>query len=280
MKSFLAPLVALACLIAFTACEPPRDVSQRVKLLPETNSIPSPNTTFELRFDDPMVPAAQLGAPVPVSPLAIRPALAGAFAWTSPRTGVFTPTAPPILGTTYHFSLLPGLRNAAGQPATARLHRALTTPPLQIFTDYFRPPQPNASAKPAFRLNFNSAVHPASASAFLEFRNAAGQRHPARVTAPRPDSQADADDGTSLDFRFYDSYHPTWRASFNPRENAAALHSRTAPTAPEPPPAPRDNLLLVTPRHAAARRRRLALAREKRPARQRFPRATRRGNRL
>lgn len=247
MKSFFAPLLALACLVAFTGCEPQRDLSHRVKLLPETNRIPSPNTTFELRFDDPMASAAQLGAPVPVSPLAIRPALAGAFAWTSPRTGVFAPTEPPILGTTYHFSLLPGLRNAAGQPAAARLHRALTTPPLQIHSDYPRPPQTNASAKPAFRLNFNSAVNPASAAAFLEFRNAAGQRHPARVTAPRPDSQPADEDDSTRDFQFYGSYHATWRASFNPRENAPAPRSRTAPAAPEPPPAPRDNLLHVTP---------------------------------
>ncbi len=240
--SRLHALAALACLATLWlfGCAPQRDLSVGVKLLPES-LISSPNTTFELRFDEPMAAATNLGSPLDVSPLAIRPALAGQFTWLSPRTGVFTPTEPPVLGETYHFSLLPGLRNAAGQPAAARLHRRLSTPPLEISRPHTAFVGANISATPHLRLYFNAAVDPATAATFIEFRNTNGLVHAARVTAPTPEPDPN--------FEFYESHRPTWREQFETRARPPLQSLRPGQPSPTDSSAekPRQNLLYITP---------------------------------
>ncbi len=251
----LRPLAALACVLTLCllGCAPQRDTAVGVKLLPES-LIPSPNTTFELRFDVPMVAATNLGSPLNVSPLAIRPALAGQFTWLSSRTGVFTPTEPPVLGETYHFSLLPGLRNAAGRLAAARLHRRLTTPPLEINPPHIPGSGANISATPKLRLYFNSAVDPATAATFIEFRNTNGLSHPARITSPATAAAAHAasDPDADPEHHFYESHRPTWRELFEPRTQPQPQSLRPASSnAPTPPASPaekpRHNLLRITP---------------------------------
>src|SRR5438093_6900943 len=78
-----------------------------------------PTTTFELRFDEPAVAAEKVGLPAKDSPLVVAPPLAGSFVWLSQRSGVFTPSAPPALGTSYRFTLAPGLKKADGTPLDA-----------------------------------------------------------------------------------------------------------------------------------------------------------------
>ncbi|GDY22109.1 membrane protein [Verrucomicrobiota bacterium] len=248
--SRLHALAALACLATLwlLGCAPQRDTAVGVKLLPES-LIPSPNTTFELRFDEPMVTATNLGSPLNVSPLAIRPALAGQFTWLSPRTGVFTPTEPPVLGETYHFSLLPGLRNATGQPATARLHRRLTTPPLEISSQFSPIAGANISATPKLRLHFNSSVDPATAATFIEFRNTNGLVHPARVATPSTASDYNPN------FCSYEKHYPTWREQFEFRAAAPAPafqalhHGKTTSVTPRESTGLElaENLLHITP---------------------------------
>jgi hypothetical protein len=94
--------------------------SRGVQLVLSTKEI-APTTTFELRFDEPMVAYDRVGIVASSAPLVIKPPLNGSFVWLSQRSGVFTPAEPPALGTNYHLSLIGDLRKADGQRSTAKL---------------------------------------------------------------------------------------------------------------------------------------------------------------
>src|SRR3954468_2642761 len=120
-------LCALALLLVFAACAPPRD--KGVQLLLSSEEL-QPTTTFEVRFDVPVVSASQAGLAATNSPLVFTPALSGKFVWLSQRSGVFTPAEPLRLATTYHLGLARGLRGQNQEPIRASLNRTLHTPPF------------------------------------------------------------------------------------------------------------------------------------------------------
>ena len=74
-----------------------------------------PSSAFEVRFAEPMIAADAVGKPERESPLVIKPAMTGKWRWLSTQSGVFQPTEPPPLGTTYLVTLAGGLKTADGK---------------------------------------------------------------------------------------------------------------------------------------------------------------------
>ncbi len=226
-RASLGVTLALSALV-FAACGPPRDVSQGIHLVlnPET---PAATTTFELRFDEGMVTAEQVGMAAERSPLVLEPPLRGRFVWLSQRSGVFTPEEPLALGREYQLKLRQGLRTAADAPLVARLQRRLRTPDFEVFEASARESGPNsAPPRPVVKLWFNANVRAGAARPYLEFRDAAGQRMAAAV------QQA-----TNVD-----DFFPTWRRS--PRRGLTWAET-ARPTTGSDAPAGHQNRLVVLP---------------------------------
>ncbi len=136
-------LAAALLAVVLAGCGRGRDESRGVELVlggPE----PAPGMTFELRFDQVMARAGQIGEPTTDSPLVIVPAIAGRFTWLSARSGTFTPDEPLALDTRYQFSLRPGLTAADGRPVQAVLSRSLATPAFDLTG--FAPSSPSTNA--------------------------------------------------------------------------------------------------------------------------------------
>lgn len=209
-----------------------------------------PTTTFELRFDEPVVDSSQVGMAATLSPLSIRPRLPGRFVWLSQRSGVFTPTQPPALGTTYELSLQPGLRRSDGQSVHAQLHRRFSTPPFEVTA--YEPAESafnrtNAPCQPQFQLQFNATVQAQSARPFIEFRDNSGASVAAQViqaTTTNYFSTGGTDqNGTDLSLTWRERFWAHQKAVSAPRLGPASAHSEEAPAAP----APVHNRLMVSP---------------------------------
>ncbi len=200
---------------------------------------PTPATTFELRFETVMVTGDQVGLPATNSPLIIQPRLAGTFTWLSTRSGVFTPTEPLALNTTYQLKLQPGLLCADGQPSVAALRWTVTTPQFGVIATWPQQADTNAGSEPECKLAFNADVRAADAARFLSFSDTMGHQIAAETRqGTREDLYGSYDFGNLGSLR-------TWKqeaaamnqASSEPRENA----SSGSPTNEMP------NLLIITP---------------------------------
>src|SRR5579862_2241635 len=162
--------------------EPAVSQSTGVHLVLGTKEVES-SSTFEIRFDDPIVSSEKVGQKAAPSPLVINPAVKGSFTWLSQRSGVFTPDEPLPLSTTLRLSLLPGLQKPDGSRATAELSEIIQTPPMQLkgHTAKGGWDPHDAPSKPVFTLLFNVNVEPDAARKVLRFENNAGIRIPAEV---------------------------------------------------------------------------------------------------
>ena len=192
----------------------------------------SPSAAFELRAAVPLVTVDRVGQPAADSPLVLTPALPGAFRWTSQRGGVFTPSEPPPLGTTYKVALRPDLKDAAGEPIRAEFRQTFHTPPLEVRGVHigYRDDEPDRG--PRMELLFNAAVDPARIADSLSYRNpAGGPAVPVSVKVP-----------TDRDRFVFGPKIParTWRERF------AAAHAPSS-TDPAVPRAEAINRLIVTP---------------------------------
>lgn len=93
----LALLTIVLALAFLAACAPEGETSRGVQLVLNTEAL-QPSTTFELRFDQPVIDIGEIGKSNVLSPLLITPKLQGRFTWLSQRSGVFTPVRPLPLG--------------------------------------------------------------------------------------------------------------------------------------------------------------------------------------
>ena len=146
------------------------------------SDIIQPNSTFELRFDQPAVDDTLIGVSLESSPLMIDPPLKGRFVWLSRYSGVFTPIEPPRLQTTYTLQWDPSYLGSEKKPLNAKFLWQLKTPPFQVtawgpaFSD-----TNNVPARPSILIQFNANVPAAGSIAYAEFRDRSGQICPARV---------------------------------------------------------------------------------------------------
>ncbi len=224
----------------FTACGPRSDIARGVQIVTSSATLEA-TTTFEVRFDQPVIGARDVGLVEGASPLVIDPPLAGRFQWRSVRSGVFTPAEPMQLGRAYRFRLRADLPNDSGRPVGARLDRTFLAPPFSVVTiepQAFR--GASLPARPELCLQFNAPIAAEVAQGFCEFRSPDGGRVPARVTQ-----------GTVA--QVIDSWNRG--AGFSPlgweERFAAATNSSPAATGEvvvsENDFPPRPNLLVVTP---------------------------------
>lgn len=143
-----------------------------------------PTSTFEFRFERPVVEANRVGSTAKPSPLVITPDLPGDWTWLSRRSGVFRPYSAPRLGCAYRLSLAIG--------DDIRCERVLRTPEFAVIrtvpADFDRD---NLSCTPSVRVYFNAEVKAADAAGFVEFIDATGRRAEAAV---RQVTRADQDD--------------------------------------------------------------------------------------
>lgn len=164
-----------------------------------------PKSTLELRFDTPMIPKERVGTVEKSLPLVVKPAIEGEFKWTSTRSGQFTFTKTPALGTAYEFSLRKGLKDAAGKAVEVEEWEAFHTEAFRVVDDYKEYPYSygdSARRVPYFMLQFSDAVDAAAAAKQFHFKSRFGN-----TTVP-----ATARLATGKDFkkRYSTEYAPTW----------------------------------------------------------------------
>jgi uncharacterized protein YfaS (alpha-2-macroglobulin family) len=162
-----------------------------------------PTSTFEVRFEEPMVAAGGIGKAAESPVIIFRPEVKGSFVWLSQRSGTFKPEAPLALSTNYRVNLAPGLKAADGQLLDGdEWSEKIETPPMQIKgwnTPGWHQEQ-DASAEPKFALLFNVNVDPEIADRFCKYVNDRGAEVAARVVRADPKNHPE-------------QYCPVWRSS-------------------------------------------------------------------
>lgn len=179
--ALLAFVIALAML---AACAPKGETSRGVQLVLNTEAL-QPSTSFELRFDEPVIAVSEIGKSNALSPLLITPRFQGRFTWLSLRSGVFTPVEATRLATTCCFTVRRGLKSPDGHPLDARLRRTLRTPEFAATPQGLNFSPRNVPPEPEIILQFNADVSPDLARPYPEFRDATGRRMPALTTQPQ-----------------------------------------------------------------------------------------------
>ena len=173
-------LFAVGAALLLVGCDFHHNRSDRVELILKPSPA-GPATTFELRFDQPMVGPDKIGHPAEPSPLVIEPALGGVFTWVSPRSGTFVPYEPLALDHRYELSLRSGLPGADGRQSPAVLRQRVQTPPLSIVESAPGLQQRDMNSEQVVTLVFNSPVRAADLTNYLEFRDAEGERRAAEI---------------------------------------------------------------------------------------------------
>lgn len=223
---------AAACLISVLQAAP-------VEFLTDTDSL-EPTTTFELRFEKPMIPSGEVGSTAEPSPLVIDPPIPGRFTWLSTRSGIFAPSEPPRLGVEYTFTLRPGLATLDGDPVGKGFRHQLSTPPFGISarqTSVYD--RTDINPTPEVKLAFNLAVQPQGAEKLFSFVNDAGQTIPAtvRYATPRDYFRVNAD---------ADDWMKRWEEAKSPTADVPEEDDYSATVSDEP----QTNRLVITPVNA------------------------------
>lgn len=183
---------ALATGLFLAGCGPADGEHRGVELVLSTTTLESA-TTFDLRFQEPMVGPREIGVTPDPSPLVWQPRVSGKFTWTSSRSGTFVPHEPLQLGTTYELTLLPGLRCADGTPTRARLRHRLETPGFNVSHHSAPGFGTNAYSLPEVKLWFNADVRAAEVARFAGYGASDGSWVPARIR--QGNSEEDGDYG-------------------------------------------------------------------------------------
>lgn len=225
----LCSLGVLIFLLATAISAPPPEV----ELFVEGGAL-QPASTIEVRFVRAMVAAEQVGVVVPESPLVFTPALPGKFTWLSTRSGVYSPTAAPLLGTNYKVTLRAGLAEAGGAVLAGDFAQVLKTPPFQVVQGL---PEGNRDVNteplPALRVAFNLKVKLDGAAKCFEFVADDGSKVAAEVR------YATTEDYSSVPAEAED-WNERWQRAHQPA-------SADDEDSEEKEVKPRPNRLIVTP---------------------------------
>ncbi len=240
-------LVLLSSITLFAA---PKDAP--VTLLVDTleNHVLKPSSAFELRFAEPMVAADAVGKADAESPLVIQPTIAGKWRWVSTQSGVFQPSAPPPLETTFVATLAGGLKTAEGKVFRGTVKESFSTPAFRVkgvsMLDYFD--VADAPAQPRVMLLFSADVDPAALGAQVKFVDA--EKHSVDAVVRRPGK----DEGAFPPYHSDDRSALTWDAQVRehlaggPAKPQAAKDGDDDDDQPAPKAAPvLNNVIFVTP---------------------------------
>ena len=184
--------VALALFLALPLLAAPKDPPVTLQVDSLENHVLKPSSAFELRFAEPMVAADDVGKADRLSPVVIRPAITGHWRWVSTQSGIFQPTEPPPLGTTFQVTLAGGLKTAEGKAFRGALKESFATPAFHVkgwnALDYFD--EKDAPAKPRLMLLFNADVDAAALGPQVKFVDAGGRSIEAVVKQPNPQDES------------------------------------------------------------------------------------------
>jgi uncharacterized protein YfaS (alpha-2-macroglobulin family) len=179
---------ALALFLVLPLLAAPKDAPVVLQVDALENHMLKPSSSFELRFAEPVVAADEVGKPDQPSPLLMRPAMVGKWRWLSTQSGVFQPTEPPPLGTTYQVTLAGGLKTAEGKVFRGSIKESFATPAFHVkgwnALDYFD--DKDALAKPRLMLLFNADVDAAALGGQVKFVDESGRTIEAVVKQPDP----------------------------------------------------------------------------------------------
>jgi alpha-2-macroglobulin len=170
-RAFFGMLIACAVVPSVLAAD------KDVELLTDAQFL-QPTSTLELRFANPVATKDDVGTMPAVSPLEIKPALAGSFTWLSQRSGVFVPSAPPPLGREYLLTVRPGFQDLNGRTVGQDFRAVVKTPAYAITYSAISEDEA-ASPKPAVRiaLNLDTRLSPE----LFRFVDESGDSVPAEV---------------------------------------------------------------------------------------------------
>ena len=227
MKLLCSLGVLFSLVTAVVAAKP-----AEVELFVEGDAL-QPSSTVEVRFARTMVAAEQVGVAVKDSPLVFAPELPGRFMWLSTRSGVYAPSAAPVLGTGYKVTLRAGLADAGGAVVAADFAKVVKTTPFQISAGMTPGGKDEGTAPlPELKVAFNLNVKLAGAEKLFEFVADDGRKVAADVRYPKPGEYfslpADAED-------------------WNERWQLAHAAVGTEKKADENDGRPRTNRLIVSP---------------------------------
>lgn len=248
---FAMKIIALLSLIAVPLFAAPKEapVTLSLETLGEQRQLKA-SSMLELRFAMPMVAEDVVGKAVE-SPLVIKPALAGKWMWLSPKSGVFQPTEPPPLATSFQLTLRGDLKKTDGKSFPGSLKETVSSPSFRVkgwaAPEYFSPE--NVPTQPRLVLLFNSNLEPNAKS--FTFINEAKQRVDAVVehvdVRKHPDYEVSS-------YRSDDKSSLTWAQQFHEHRTAGATKKKPADEEEEDgEPAPRKdgpillNQIVITP---------------------------------
>jgi uncharacterized protein YfaS (alpha-2-macroglobulin family) len=229
----------LAALLAAALTTTPALAGKNTVTLHKARDL-QPTSTFEVRFDEAMIPPEQVGQTAAKPPVIFRPGVKGSFVWLSQRSGTFKPEEPLALSTNYIVALAPGLNKADGEPLDAEFRETIQTPPMQLrgWNSPGMRYEQDASAEAKFALLFNVNVEPGQAREYFKYVNGDGEEVPARVLRGDPTKNPE-------------QFFPVWRSNdhslrtwtdrfYEGRKTATGLEARPAEASTE-------NLLWVAP---------------------------------
>jgi uncharacterized protein YfaS (alpha-2-macroglobulin family) len=143
----------------------------------------APESGIELILDRAAVPDEAVGRPAENDWLDVTPALPGKLEWKAPNVARFLPDKPPMLGTTYQFSLRTGRKHLDQSPVPAGKIATVQSSPFQIeaavtVDRYLSSYSPRTAV---WLLRFNDDVDPVAAAPFFSFESKTGQRVAAKT---------------------------------------------------------------------------------------------------
>jgi len=196
IASLLAPLTGMA--------------ASPVEMITDTEEL-QPASTLEFRFISPMVEKDDMGIPLAMDqvPIAISPAVDGRFTWLSRSSGVFAPSQPWPLGTTFAITLRPRLADAAGKKLAGDFRASTRTPDFQQTysngTGY-----ETCDPAPTIVLAYNLPVDLASTQNLFRFVSDEGTTIAARVAH-----------ATREDYIYIRTEHDDWEKRWREAQGAA-----------------------------------------------------------
>jgi uncharacterized protein YfaS (alpha-2-macroglobulin family) len=142
---------------SLTGCgeDPPADALRVLDVAPGS-SVDALDLPITVRFDKPVVPAAQVGKPLPSAPITLEPSVAVNAHWSDRQTLVIAPKAPLKASTRYR--LIFG-KTLATRVHEAKKERSFVAGPLRV-TGMFGADATQAAPELSFRLHFTWPVKP------------------------------------------------------------------------------------------------------------------------
>ncbi|MFP6878013.1 MAG: MG2 domain-containing protein [Roseibacillus sp.] len=159
----------------------------------------SPNTTFKLTFDKPVVENSEVGQSFANTLLDINPPVAGYLKWTETNVAEFVRSAVPSIDTKFTFSIAKGHSYLDGKSIPTGTLRTLRTSPFLFEYGYWR----GTPRTPRYFVRFNDEVDPAAAASNLSFVDKEGNRVAANVRR-----------GVYGDLGIRRALGPTWKQRF------------------------------------------------------------------